>query len=57
MPDWYLFPTITLPTQDTGMTPSLPVFRSETNCPIPYEWLIGAVLAGLLLGYLIRGGK
>lgn len=33
----------------------MPVFRSSTTCPVPTQWLIGAALVGLVVGYLAWG--
>jgi hypothetical protein len=40
------------------MTPSTqPMFRTSTNCPIPNEWLLGAAVVGLVVGYMIWGNR
>jgi hypothetical protein len=59
---WYL-PMIDVPQQTpevsnqavdlTGQV----TFRTTTDCPIPREWLIAALAAGIGLGYLLWGAR
>lgn len=43
--------------QPTQTPTTTPVFRTSTTCPIPNEWLIGAALVGLVIGYAIWGNR